>query len=158
MIELSSQLITKLIEKEYTITTVESCTGGLLAGQILDVAGASACFKEGYITYSNESKQKLVGVEPATLQTYGAVSKETAIEMCIGAALVGSADVSISTTGIAGPGGGSLEKPVGLVYIACYIRGEVIVSQLHLTGDRRKIRQDAVCKAIELSVKALETL
>lgn len=147
---LEEQIVKKLQEKGYTITTAESCTGGLLAGRILNVSGASEVYMEGYITYANEAKERILGVKHETLETYGAVSKETAEEMAIGAARAAKADVALSTTGIAGPGGGTVEKPVGLIYISCFLNGDVQVRELRLHGTREKNRQDTVTETLKL--------
>lgn len=147
---LEEQIVKKLQEKGYTITTAESCTGGLLAGRILNVSGASEVYMEGYITYANEAKERILGVKHETLETYGAVSKETAEEMAIGAARAAKADVALSTTGIAGPGGGTVEKPVGLIYISCFLNGEVQVRELRLHGTREENRQDTVAETLKL--------
>lgn len=147
---LEEQIVKKLQEKGYTITTAESCTGGLLAGRILNVSGASEVYMEGYITYANEAKERILGVKHETLETYGAVSKETAEEMAIGAARAAKADVALSTTGIAGPGGGTAEKPVGLIYISCFLNGEVQVRELRLHGTREENRQDTVTETLKL--------
>lgn len=147
---LEEQIVKKLQEKGYTITTAESCTGGLLAGRILNVSGASEVYMEGYITYANEAKERILGVKHETLETYGAVSKETAEEMAVGAARVAKADVALSTTGIAGPGGGTVEKPVGLIYISCFLNGEVQVRELRLHGTREENRQDTVTETLKL--------
>lgn len=147
---LEEQIVKKLQEKGYTITTAESCTGGLLAGRILNVSGASEVYMEGYITYVNEAKERILGVKHETLETYGAVSKETAEEMAVGAARVAKADVALSTTGIAGPGGGTVEKPVGLIYISCFLNGEVQVRELRLHGTREENRQDTVTETLKL--------
>ena len=147
---LEEQIVRKLQEKRYTITTAESCTGGLLAGRILNVSGASEVYMEGYITYANEAKERILGVKHETLETYGAVSKETAEEMAIGAARAAKADVALSTTGIAGPGGGTVEKPVGLIYISCFLNGEVQVRELRLHGTREENRQDTVTETLKL--------
>ena len=145
---LEEKLVQKLLEKGYTLTTAESCTGGLLAGRILNVSGASAVYNEGHITYSNEAKERLLGVAHETLETYGAVSRETASEMAKGAALSAKAEVGLSTTGIAGPTGGTPEKPVGLVYVGvCYL-GEVTVLKLNLHGNRDRVRNGAVMHAL----------
>ena len=101
--ELEEQVVQKLIEKKWKITTAESCTGGLLAGRILNVSGASSVYEEGHITYSNAAKEKILGVSHNTLEKHGAVSAETAKEMAVGAAKTANADVALSTTGIAGP-------------------------------------------------------
>ena len=110
-------VIRLLQESKLTVTTAESCTGGLIAGTLVNVAGASDVLGEAYVTYSNEAKQRLVGVRAETLEQFGAVSEQTAREMAAGAAKAAGADVAFSSTGIAGPGGGTKEKPVGLVYI-----------------------------------------
>lgn len=138
-----------LIDKNLTIATAESCTGGLLAGSIINYPGVSSVFKEGFVTYSNEAKMKRLSVKKETLDKFGAVSKETAEEMAIGAAKAAGTDVSISTTGIAGPGGGSKDKPVGLVYVGIYVKGKVKTKELHLTGDRQWIRNMTVMKALD---------
>ena len=107
-------------------------------------------YNEGYITYANASKEKILGVKHETLETYGAVSEQTAAEMALGAAKAAGADAALSVTGIAGPGGGSAEKPVGLVYIGCAVNGEVTVKEYRFTGNREKNRDYAVARAITL--------
>lgn len=144
------QIVKKLQEKNYTITTAESCTGGLLAGRILNVSGASNVYKEGYITYANESKEKILGVQHETIETHGAVSRETAKEMVIGAAKAANAEVALSTTGIAGPGGGTPEKPVGLIYIGCLVGGQMVIKELRLHGSREENRQETVNETLKL--------
>lgn len=139
-----------LIEKKLTITTAESCTGGKLAGKIMNVPGVSEVYREGYITYSNEAKKKLLGVRKETLDSYGAVSRQTAEEMAAGAAAAAAADAALSVTGIAGPDGGTKEKPVGLVYIGCYVKGQVRTEEFHFNGNREKNRDYAVVKALTL--------
>lgn len=152
---LEEKIVQKLLEKSYTLTTAESCTGGLLAGRILNVSGASSVYNEGHITYSNEAKERLLGVQHSTLQQCGAVSKETAAEMAKGAALVAKANIGLSTTGIAGPTGGTPDKPVGLVYVGCYYNGEVTVEECHFAGDRGQNRNAAVEAALQLLWKTL---
>ena len=115
-----------LCENDLTISTAESCTGGMVAAKLISYSGISNVFLEGAITYSNESKMKRLGVKKETLDKYGAVSKETAEEMAKGIAIASGSKVSIVTTGIAGPGGGTKEKPVGLVYIGVYVEGKFI--------------------------------
>lgn len=139
-----------LMHKKMTVSTAESCTGGLLAGTLVNAEGISEVFREGYITYSNEAKQKLLGVKPETLAQYGAVSRETAAEMAEGAAAAAGADVALATTGIAGPDGGTPEKPVGLVYIACFIKGRMVVKRCFYGGDRQGVRHAAVREALEI--------
>lgn len=145
-----------LMEKGYEITTAESCTGGMIAATLINVSGISEIYKEGYITYANEAKQKLLGVKKETLNTYGAVSEQTAYEMALGAAKAADAEVCLAVTGIAGPGGGSEEKPVGLVYIGCCVDGHVTVSKNLFQGDRLSIRKQATQKAIALLLTCLQ--
>lgn len=147
-VTLEEAIVDILSQNELTLTTAESCTAGLLAGRIMNVAGASAVYNEGHITYSNEAKERILGVSHDTLEKYGAVSVQTAKEMAIGAALKANADVAVSVTGIAGPGGGTKEKPVGLVYVGCYVKGNVRVEEYHFTGNRAKNREYAVVRAL----------
>ena len=154
-LSLEEQVARLLLESGYSITTTESCTGGLLAGRLMNVPGISAAYKEGYITYSNEAKEKLLQVSHQTLEKYGAVSKETAYEMALGAANAANADVALSTTGIAGPDGGTPEKPVGLVYIGCCIKGEVTVEGHLFAGERAQVRVLAVEAALQLAKRLL---
>jgi len=153
--ELEEKIVNELQEKKYTLTTAESCTGGLLAGRILNVSGASAVYNEGHITYSNAAKERLLGVPHETLVQYGAVSEQTAAEMALGAAKTANANVALSTTGIAGPTGGTSEKPVGLVYVGCCYNGLVTVEECHFTGDREQNRNAAVEAALQLLWKTL---
>lgn len=152
---LEEKIVEELQRRGYRITTAESCTGGLLAGRILDVSGASAVFHEGYITYANEAKERLLGVSHDTIETYDVVSAETASEMALGACKVSGAEVALSTTGIAGPGGGSAEKPVGLIYIGCAVNGEAKVLECRFDGDRKSNRNMAVEAALEFLDKIL---
>ena len=154
--KLEEQIVKELLEKGYTVTTAESCTGGLLAGRILNVSGASAVYNEGYITYSNEAKHRLLGVSNETLELYGAVSEQTAKEMAEGVAKASNANVGLSTTGIAGPGGGTPEKPVGLVYVGCSIEGQTIVKKCLFKGDREANRNASVEEALKLLQKCLK--
>ena len=149
-VTLEESVIRLLEEKKMTVTTAESCTGGKLSGRLLNVSGASGVYNEGYITYANASKEKILGVKHETLETYGAVSEQTAAEMALGAAKAAGADAALSVTGIAGPGGGTAEKPVGLVYIGCAVKGEVTVREYRFTGNREKNRDYAVARAITL--------
>lgn len=139
-----------LIDKKLTISTAESCTGGMIASTLINYPGISEVFLEGAITYSNEAKHNRLGVNNETLDKYGAVSEETAREMAIGIAKTSGTDVSIVTTGIAGPDGGSEEKPVGLVYIGIYLNGEVKVEKCMFQGNRNRIRLQATMKALDM--------
>lgn len=139
--------------KQYhlTVTTAESCTGGLIAATLVNVPGISGQFEEGYITYSNTAKEKLLGVSAETLERYGAVSAQTAEEMARGAVSVSGADLSIISTGIAGPDGGTKEKPAGLVYLACCLGDKLEVERRQFSGDRQTVRQASVRTALELA-------
>ncbi len=148
-VTLEASIVSLLDEKKMTMTTAESCTGGLLAGRIMNVPGASNVYQEGYITYSN-AKERILGVKRETLMQYGAVSTQTAEEMARGVAKAAGADAALSVTGIAGPGGGTPEKPVGLVYVGCYVKGHVRVEEFHFTGNRDKNREFAVARALTL--------
>lgn len=118
--------------KKLTVATAESCTGGLVASRITDVSGSSEYFKEGYVTYSNEIKHKILGVSKKTLEEYGAVSQECAFEMAQGLMKQTNCDLAICTTGIAGPTGGSKTKPVGLVYIAVKYHDKIVIREFKL--------------------------
>jgi nicotinamide-nucleotide amidase len=138
-----------IIDKDMTIASAESCTGGLLAGTLVNFSGISKVFLEGAVTYSNEAKMKRLGVKADTLDKYGAVSAQIAAEMAEGIAKTSTTNIGISTTGIAGPDGGTEEKPVGLVYVGLYINGMVKTKELHLVGNREKIRERTVFKALD---------
>ena len=127
----------------------------MIAASLISYPGISDVFKEGAVTYSNESKMKRLGVSKETLDRYGAVSEETAREMAIGIAREANTDISISTTGIAGPGGGTDEKPVGLVYIGVFIKGKVVVNKFNFTGNRERIRRKTTMNALNILRKAL---
>ena len=121
------RLVALLRQRQLHVATAESCTGGQIAATIVNVPGASWVFDQGLVTYSNEAKERLLGVRHETLETYGAVSAQTAEEMARGAAASAGAQVGISSTGIAGPDGGTPEKPVGLVWIGCFCRDQVFL-------------------------------
>jgi nicotinamide-nucleotide amidase len=141
--------ILKLLEKnQFTIATAESCTGGLLAGTLINACGISKYLNESYITYSNDAKIKCLGVKEETLLHYGAVSSQTASEMAVGVQKVAGSSIGLATTGIAGPDGGTPTKPVGLVYIGIAIGKDVYTYELHLTGTRQTIRERSVYRAL----------
>lgn len=141
--------LTKLLmKKKYTMTTAESCTGGMIAARMVNAPGVSAVLKSGYITYANEAKEELLGVSHDTLEKFGAVSRETAEEMAEGAAKAAHTDAAVAVTGIAGPDGGTKEKPVGLVYIGVNVRGNVEVREYHFSGSRQKIRESVTAAAM----------
>ncbi|AJA50004.1 putative competence-damage inducible protein [Clostridium pasteurianum DSM 525 = ATCC 6013] len=138
-----------LIENKLTISTAESCTGGLLAGQLINYPGISSAFLEGAVTYSNKAKINRLKVKEDTLIKFGAVSSECAAEMAEGIAKESGTNIGVSTTGIAGPDGGTDEKPVGLVYVGIYINGIVKTKKLNLVGNRQKIRDRAVAYTLD---------
>ncbi len=143
--------VVRLLKKyDLTVTTAESCTGGMLAARLVNVPGVSDVFREGYITYSNKAKRRLLDVNKSTLKKYGAVSEQTAKEMAVGGVFATGADVCVATTGIAGPDGGTEEKPVGLVYISCYLKDKVTVERFQFKGNREKVREQTVVKALDL--------
>ena len=149
-VTLEDAVVRLLKKNDLTAATVESCTAGLLAGRLVNVPGVSDVFKTGLITYSNKAKRRLAGVKKETLEKYGAVSPQTAQEMAVGGAKAAGADVAVSITGIAGPDGGSEEKPVGLVYMACFVCGNVWVEEFRFKGSRAKIRESSVAAALTL--------
>ncbi|MDP4152694.1 MAG: competence/damage-inducible protein A [Bacillota bacterium] len=155
---LEETVVKLLKEKHMTLATAESCTGGLLAKRITDIAGASDVFEYGFITYANKAKIRELGVKPETLEEYGAVSAQTAIEMADGVRNVTGADIGVSITGIAGPGGGTEEKPVGLVFIGLSTKNFSHTKEIHIyrsTADRSFRRTLAASNALDLVRRAL---
>ncbi len=149
-VTLEQAVVDLLLANKLTVTTAESCTGGLLAAKLTGVPGVSEVFKSGQVTYSNKAKHRLLGVKKHSLGKHGAVSENVAKEMAKGAAVSSRADVAVAITGMAGPDGGSPEKPVGLVYIACSVCGKVKVKEYNFTGNRNKIRESSVIAALTL--------
>ncbi len=172
----SSQLIESVQEVlrlagkgDFKIITAESCTGGLLSSLFTEVAGSSKVFEHGFVTYSNQSKINLIGVKEETLETFGAVSKEVALEMAEGAAIAGKTNhqniISIAITGIAGPEGGSVKKPVGTVFIAASFfceslkvnsensseRKNSLVKKFHFAGSRSEVRNKTIFEALKMT-------
>lgn len=147
-ISLAQTLVGFLRKNDLIIATAESCTGGLVASRIIDIAGASEVFYEGLVTYSNGAKTNRLGVMSSTLEQFGAVSQETALEMA-NALLDGFSDIGISTTGIAGPDGGTIDKPVGLIYIGIATKNSCdVIKKIIEDGDRRYIRECATNTAL----------
>jgi nicotinamide-nucleotide amidase len=147
--ELAIDLGRALVERRWLAATAESCTGGLIAGAITDIAGSSGWFDRGFVTYSNEAKIDLLGVRPETLARFGAVSEATAREMVAGALARSRADIAVAVTGVAGPGGGTPDKPVGLVWLAWGGRGGGVDAVSHLfPGDREAVRRATVAVAL----------
>ena len=147
---LEKAVVDLLIANELTVTCAESCTGGLLSARLINVPGVSDVYKAGFVTYSNKAKRKHLGVKKSTLQKYGAVSRQTAEEMVKGVAFAAKADVAVSVTGIAGPDGGTKEKPVGLVYVSCNVKGKITTKEFHFSGNRSKVRENTVSSALIL--------
>jgi len=138
-----------LLARRWRVATAESCTGGLVAGAITAIAGSSDWFDRGFVTYSNESKHELLGVAEAVLREHGAVSEPTAIAMAEGALMRSAAALSVAITGIAGPGGGTASKPVGMVCFAWAERGGATTSTTHFVdGDRTEVRHASVAIAL----------
>ncbi len=138
-------------KKNLVISTAESCTGGMLASKLIDVAGVSEVFYEGIVSYSNEAKMERLGVKKETLEKYGAVSEETVKEMLLGL----KTDIGLATTGIAGPDGGSEEKPVGLVYMGIKVNDKIYVEKRVFKGDRNKVRERTVSHTLFTLIKIL---
>ena len=154
MLEQAPDLIQRLTASHQTLSTVESCTGGLLFGNLTAVPGASAVLERGFITYSDQAKQEMVGVKANTLAAFGAVSQQTAEEMAKGGCQIARTDLSISLTGIAGPSGGSAKKPVGLVWISAFRKDGTQQTERHLfTGDRQQVRMLACTHALSLLLR-----
>jgi nicotinamide-nucleotide amidase len=156
--ELVETLANRLIPRGLMLVTAESCTGGWLAQAITSAPGSSQWFERGFVTYSNASKHEVLGVKEETLARYGAVSGQSAEEMAAGALRHSHAQVSVAITGIAGPGGGSDEKPVGTVWIAWGREGDEVQAKLYcFTGDRHAIRGQAVTAALRGLIDRIQT-
>lgn len=139
-----------LLRRGWRVATAESCTGGLIAAACTALAGSSAWFERGFVTYSNEAKAEMLGVDAALIALHGAVSEAVARAMAEGALRHSSAHLAVAVTGIAGPGGGSAEKPVGTVWLAVAVRGQAARAEhLRLTGDRGAIRSQTVAQALQ---------
>jgi nicotinamide-nucleotide amidase len=149
LLTMASQLGEKLARKGQMLALAESCTGGWIAQSVTGVAGSSKWFDRGFVTYSNASKQEMLGVSEKTLNRHGAVSTETAQEMVAGALLHSNAQIALAVTGIAGPDGGTEEKPVGLVFLAWQVKGhDCRCLEQHFRGNRQEVRYQTVRKAL----------
>jgi nicotinamide-nucleotide amidase len=156
-IQLSNRLAALALAKGKRICTAESCTGGLIAKSLTDLAGSSDWFECGFVTYSNASKTKMIGVPESVISEYGAVSEAVAGAMAGGALRNSAAHVSIAVTGVAGPAGGSADKPVGTVWIAVACDKRLIAKKHLFNGDREAIRTAALESALEMALQLLET-
>ncbi|KAA3504183.1 MULTISPECIES: CinA family protein [Rhizobium/Agrobacterium group] len=152
--ELARQIIADFTARGFMVSTAESCTGGLIAGSLTEIAGSSAVVDRGFVTYTNQAKMDMLGVGAETLTTFGAVSRQTALQMAHGALFRSRADFAVAVTGIAGPGGGSADKPVGLVHLAAKSRGGKILHHEKRYGEigRAEIRLATVKTALEMLV------
>ena len=155
----SKQLAHQLLQKGYRLVVAESCTGGWLAKVLTDLPGSSEWFDRGYVSYSNQAKQSMLGVCQQTLDRFGAVSPEIVREMTQGALRQSGAEVAVAISGIAGPGGGSEEKPVGSVCFSWQISGcEPLVELCHFDGDRERVRWQSVIHALEKLIEQLNNV
>jgi nicotinamide-nucleotide amidase len=159
MHSLAEELILLLKDKNMMLVTAESCTGGLIGAALTDISGSSAAYEGGFVTYANEAKMRMLGVNAETLESFGAVSEQTATEMVRGALEHSTAQVGVSVTGIAGPNGGTDEKPVGLVYIGVMAKThQPQIFKHNFDGDRTSIRQQTVEAALEHLIQHISEL
>ena len=156
-LHLVTQLATVVLEKQLKVCTAESCTGGLIAKSLTDLAGSSDWFECGFVTYSNQSKIEMIDVPESVIKEYGAVSEAVANAMASGALRNSAADLSMAVTGVAGPAGGSTDKPVGTVWIAVASENQLIAKKYLFGGDREAIRNATMISAIEMMLQLLET-
>jgi len=155
---LAEELLARCRSKKLMLATAESCTGGMIAAALTDIAGSSDVVERGFVTYSNRAKTELLGVPGSLIIRVGAVSAEVAEAMAAGALAHAPVDLAVSVTGIAGPGGGSAEKPVGLVYFGIARRGGVVRTAREIfPGDRGAVRRAAVERALRLVIEAAES-
>jgi nicotinamide-nucleotide amidase len=155
--ELAVRLGQRLKAADALLVTAESCTGGWVAQAVTSVSGSSAWFERGFVTYSNAAKEELLGVPRATLERHGAVSEETAREMALGALRHSRGSVAVAVTGVAGPAGGTLAKPVGLVCFAWARHGETKSESRHFAGDRESVRRQSVERALQGVLELLDS-
>jgi len=146
---LVEQLAGLLLQKQWQLASAESCSGGLIAAACTDLSGSSNWFERGFVTYSNAAKSEQLGVPPALIDTHGAVSEDVARAMAAGALTHSHAQVSVAVTGVAGPTGGTAEKPVGLVWFGFALPGQVLTEQRHFAGDRAAVRAATVHHALQ---------
>ena len=150
-----AQLADLLIKKSYRLATAESCTGGLIAASCTELSGSSAWFDRGFVTYSNAAKTDMLGVDPVLIEAHGAVSEAVAQAMVVGALTHSAAQVAVAVTGIAGPTGGSIDKPVGTVWLGWAAPGQVITQRFLFPGDRAAVRAATVQQALQGLIRLL---
>ncbi len=155
--QLVEKIATLLIASGQKLATAESCTGGLIAKTLTDLAGSSLWFDRGFVTYSNEAKTEMLAVPAAVIEEYGAVSEPVANAMVSGALQHSAADFAIAVTGVAGPGGGSAEKPVGTVWIGVGTKNQLFAQKYLFPGDRDAVRQATLSRALKMLLEMLET-
>lgn len=154
--ELCARLADLLLARGLKLATAESCTGGLIAAACTDLAGSSNWFERGFVTYSNDAKTELLGVEPRLLRRAGAVCEGVARAMAVGALAHSHAQVAVAVTGVAGPTGGSPAKPVGTVWFGFAVPGQVLTEKCHFDGDRAQVRAATVAHALERMLELLQ--
>lgn len=154
---LADRFLRACLTRKIMAATAESCTGGMIVARLTDIAGSSAVVDRGFVTYSNEAKMDMLGVKPDTLEAFGAVSSETALEMAAGALARSRAGIALAVTGVAGPDGGSVEKPVGLVWFGLALDDQATISEHRIFDNRGRdfIRRETVRHALEMGLKAL---
>jgi nicotinamide-nucleotide amidase len=157
MTDLASELSIKLIRMGWMLCTAESCTGGLIASRCTDLPGSSHWFDRGFVTYSNNAKTEMLGVDQDMISTYGAVSEPVARAMVLGSIYRSQSRASVAVTGVAGPSGGSLEKPVGTVWLAWYVNGLVFTEIKLFNGDRKQIREATADYALQGLIDRIPT-
>ena len=156
ILDQARSLLAQMDAKGMTLATAESCTGGLIAAALTAIAGSSSVVMAGFVTYANDAKQKMVGVRPETLAAQGAVSEDVAREMAEGARTRAGVSLALSCTGIAGPGGATPGKPVGLVFIGCAYEGAATLVERHVfPGDRAAVRAATVAAALDLAARRI---
>lgn len=157
---LAQKIVRDFTGRGHMLSTAESCTGGLIAGALTEISGSSAVVDRGFVTYTNDAKMEMLGVTAATLETFGAVSRETALQMAHGALFRSRANLSVAVTGVAGPGGGSVAKPVGLVHLAAKRRDGRVLHHEMRYGDivRDQVRLATVKTALEMLIELSQSV
>lgn len=156
MQKIEEQVFHLLKQHKISLSTAESATGGMIASMLVNVPGISEFFQEGYVTYSNNAKVKMIGVDRTLIDTYGVVSQEVAENMAISVAKTAGTDAALSVTGVAGPDGGTKDCPVGTVYIGCFFKGKTVVEHHVFAGSRLEVREAAANRALSLLIEQIE--
>lgn len=156
MQKIEEQVFHLLKQHKISLSTAESATGGMIASMLVNVPGISEFFQEGYVTYSNDAKVKMIGVDRTLIDTYGVVSQEVAENMAISVAKTAGTDAALSVTGVAGPDGGTKDCPVGTVYIGCFFKGKTVVEHHVFVGSRLEVREAAANRALSLLIEQIE--